>query len=501
MSHITEATTRRPRAFRTLTRGSLAVGGILAMVVSFAPAAAATPFVRADDGAQYTVVTPPESSLDCSADPPKLNTVGDPWPQQSGFVQDVDWIDSTSVTVAFGITDGTTLNGKPAVFAQSSTWVFVQAPEGVAAVRVLTCDDPTGQHTADELNGNTAPSTPVLPDNASRIAGANRYETAAKVATGFGTAGAVVVANGTTAKDGVDALAANYLAGRVGAPILLTQATRTDSATLGAIKAVLKGATDPVLYVMGGTDSVSDAVVAQLKAAAASTASGAVTVKRIAGANRYATSASVATTPGAVTNSLTLGTGSGATTAILVSGEVNADALAAGPLSYAWGVPVLLTPSGQLPSDVAGAIKSLGITQLIVLGGADRVPQAVLDQATAAGVVSVKRIAGADRFDTAAQLYGFAADTLQDSTGSHYGAGGTTAYLANGATGFPDALAAGPLAGKNGDVLLTVQQGKLGASTQSFLKSHHQFGTIVGLGSAAGSVSDAVIVAAATAAG
>lgn len=100
------------------------------------------------------------------------------------------------------------------------------------------------------------------------------------------------------------------------------------------------GATDPVIYVMGGTDSVSDAVVAQFKTAAASVATGTVTVKRIAGANRYATAAIAATTPGAVTNSLTLAGGSGATTALFASGEVNADALAGGALSYAWGVSV-----------------------------------------------------------------------------------------------------------------------------------------------------------------
>jgi N-acetylmuramoyl-L-alanine amidase len=162
---------------------------------------------------------------------------------------------------------------------------------------------------------------------------------------------------------------------------------------------------------------------------------------------------------------------------------------------------VLLTPSGRLPGAVTTAIKNLGITQLIVLGGTDRVPQAVIDEAATAGVVSVKRIAGVDRYDTAAQLYGFAADTLTDSTGDHYGANGTAAYFANGTTGFPDALAAGPLAGKNSDVLLTVRGDTLGASTRSFLAAHPQFTAFVGLGSSSDSVANAVLVAAATVVG
>lgn len=494
MLRSTANVTRHPRRMRTMGRAALAAGAALAMAVAAVPTAAATPMATV---AATTAVAPPNVSLDCSVTPPQLAGDVDSWPDAEGFNFSAAAVgDDGMVYVVAEIDKGTLLNGKTAVFAHTANWIFDQDATGQAALKVLSCDDPTGIHTAGVADG----TWPPLPGNASRIAGASRYETAAKVATTFGTANAVVIANGTTAKDGVDALAANYLAGRVGAPILLTQPTTTDTATLAAIKAVLNGAASPVIYVMGGADSVSDAVVAQVKAAAASVATGTVSVKRIAGANRYATAAVAATAPGAVTNSLTFAAGSGATTALLVSGEVNADALAAGALSYAWGIPVLLTPSGHLPGAVTNAIKSLGITQLIVLGGADRIPQAVLDEAATAGAVHVKRIAGADRFDTAAQLYGFAANTLADADGDHYGASGTTVYFANGLTGFPDALAAGPLAGKNGDVLLTVRGDTLAQSGRAFIAAHPQFTQFVGLGSSSDSVANVVMVAAAAAA-
>ncbi|MEO6761697.1 MAG: cell wall-binding repeat-containing protein [Candidatus Saccharimonadales bacterium] len=344
-------------------------------------------------------------------------------------------------------------------------------------------------------------TVPELPDNVSRIAGANRYATAADIAVRSGTTRAVIVANGETAKQGFDALSANYLAGRVDAPILLTQANTVSSATLSAAKSVLKASANPVIYVMGGVDSVAGSVVDQFTRAADSVSTGSVKVIRVAGANRYATSALAVMTPGAVTNSLSLSADGNvlARTAILASGEVNADALAAGALSYAWGIPVLLTPANMAQQTTYSVIKELGITQVIVLGGPDRVSPAVVSQLESAGVVSVKRIAGASRYDTAAQLYSFAVDTLQNVSGDHYGAG-TTVYLANGMTGFPDALAVGPLVGKNGDVLLTSASNKLGSSAISFFKTHSQFVSVIGLGSAS-TITDSVLAAAAKAVG
>jgi putative cell wall-binding protein/protocatechuate 3,4-dioxygenase beta subunit len=336
-----------------------------------------------------------------------------------------------------------------------------------------------------------------------RIAGADRYNTAALIADRLGPANAVVIANGENAKQGFDALSANYLAGRVHAPILLSSARSLSPATLASIKEILAGSPSPVIYVIGGTDSISDAVVTRIRAVASSVSSGPVTIARVGGASRYVTSALVTARAGAVSNIISfVQSGSGAKTAILASGQVNADALAAGPLSYAWGIPVLLASSDSLSDSVLRLIETQHITQFLVLGGADRISPAVLGQLSAAGVKSIKRIAGSDRFDTAAQLYSFAMDSMQNQQGDHYGVNGASVFLANGITGFPDALAAGPLAGSVESPLITVPIDALPPSVQAFLTAHQSLlSGAIALGSAGGSVSDLVFNSAAEAVG
>lgn len=316
--------------------------------------------------------------------------------------------------------------------------------------------------------------------SAARISGASRYATAGAVAVEFATGSdgtvtpvpAVVVANGSTAKAGFDALAANYLAGQLGAPILLTEATTLPTATAQALATIAGPST--VIYVMGGTDSVS-ADVADRLAAIRGAGGPALTVVRVAGKNRYATSADAAVAKGTPA-AFGLGTGRSLKTAILASGENNADALAAGSLSFGAGIPVLLTGRDALPDEVAAAIRALGIGQVIVLGGVDRISQGVVDALAALGVTSTKRIAGSSRFATSAELYAFA--RAASSAGGLGWADGTGVFLANGYGGFPDALAVGPLAGRSGAALVTVSDmATLPAAVAAFLKG-------AGLGSA-----------------
>lgn len=329
----------------------------------------------------------------------------------------------------------------------------------------------------DPVSPTAVAATVPVATATDRIAGSDRYDTAARVDARFGTAPSVVVANGTTPKGGFDALAANYLAGQRGAPIVLTQADQIPPAAVAAVQAALKDAASPTIAVMGAADSVSQFVVQQLVAAAATVTDVPATVTRIAGPDRYATAA-LAALAGQTVGAVQFGADQPALkTAILASGQVNADALAAGSLSDAWGLPVLLTGPGALPTATRDAISALGIGQLLVLGGTDRVSEQVVAQAVAAGVSAdqVRRIAGSNRFDTSAQLYAFARDTMIGPDGQHYGAGdlnGDTVYLANGLTGFPDALAAGPLAAQHENVLLTVEPSTLPASVETFLRAH-----------------------------
>lgn len=316
--------------------------------------------------------------------------------------------------------------------------------------------------------------------SSSRIAGADRYATAALLAEGFASnagsdVSSVIVANGENIKGGFDALSAAYAAGKLHAPILLTSSSVLPHATAAAICDVLgtsAGATHTV-YVIGGTDSVSSAVADQLSTVLASgtddqTAAPAVAVSRVAGTDRYATSAMLATlrftAGGPSSYAVTDGAGP-APTAILASGLVNADALSAGPVSAAAGIPVVLTGPSELPAPVTAALKTLGIRNVIALGGTDRIPNALVSTLGAAGI-TVTRVAGTDRYDTAAKLDTFAR--------AHLGLAGTRAALANGITGFPDALTAGPYLGAAGGALLLVPPPgtqSLPASSAAFLKA------------------------------
>jgi putative cell wall-binding protein len=342
---------------------------------------------------------------------------------------------------------------------------------------------------------------------AQRIAGADRYDTAAQIAARFGAARYVVLANGSTEKQGFDALAANYLAGVVGAPILLTAATSLPTSTVTALEATANKATGLQVLVMGKADSVSDAVVKQVNTIVQKALGDTLNhVTRVAGGSRYDTAVQAATVggdnvTGALVERYSIGGGSTVgRTAFLASGTSNADALAAGPISNALRIPVYLTGPTSLPDSAATALASQGVTNLIVLGGSDRVPDSVVAQAKSAGVVAVHRVSGSNRFATAAALYTFARSTLTGVDGAHYGkAGAPPVYLANGYAGFPDALAVGPLAAKSGAVLLTTSQARLEPAAQQFLAANGA-ASVTALGSAA-TVSDAALNAAVVAVG
>lgn len=128
-----------------------------------------------------------------------------------------------------------------------------------------------------------------------------------------------------------------------------------------------------------------------------------------------------------------------ASDAVLARSDLFADALAAGPLAAALDAPLLLTTSDQLPDVVREELARLGVARVTLLGGTGAIAAGVADELRAAGY-EVDRIAGADRFDTAAQV----ADRLG------LPAGGDVALALgiheNDARAWPDALSAGALA-------------------------------------------------------
>jgi putative cell wall-binding protein len=120
------------------------------------------------------------------------------------------------------------------------------------------------------------------------------------------------------------------------------------------------------------------------------------------------------------------------------------DALGGSALAGAYGGPILLTPKDKLPDAVRDEVVRLKAAKVFVLGGTASVSKAVADALDALPGVTVKRLGGRDRYETARLVAGEAVAKLKGT-----GAWSGTAFVATGAK-FPDALGASPLAAAKG---------------------------------------------------
>lgn len=152
-------------------------------------------------------------------------------------------------------------------------------------------------------------------------------------------------------------------------------------------------------------------------------------VRRTAGATREETAVAVSRD----------GPQAGEAGAVLVaSGQSYADALAGAPLARVLGGAVLLAGGSGLGSAALDEVVRLDPGRAVILGGRAAVPESVEQQLRDAGISDVTRVAGRDRAETAAEIAALLPDTRE-------------AYLVLGyggspATGWPDAVAAAPVA-------------------------------------------------------
>ncbi|WP_432510001.1 cell wall-binding repeat-containing protein [Kineococcus sp. SYSU DK001] len=197
------------------------------------------------------------------------------------------------------------------------------------------------------------------------------------------------------------------------------------------------------------TTTAAAALLVGLVAAPAQAAPGFAFDQRISGPDRFATAV-------AASKLLEPVDGNG-TDVVVVNGYATVDGLTASYLAGLRSAPILYTDTGSVPAVTAAEIERLGVRDVWIVGGTDRVPQAQQDAWAAAGR-TVHRIAGADRYETAAMVA-----TADDS-----GDAPEQVFIATG-TGTADALAAGPIAwARNYPVLLT-EPGTVPAATAAAL--------------------------------
>ena len=134
----------------------------------------------------------------------------------------------------------------------------------------------------------------------------------------------------------------------------------------------------------------------------------------------------------------------GADTVVIATGRNWPDALGGSALAGAVNGPILLVEPGALPAVVAGEIERLGATSAIIVGGPVAVSAGVETALVAllGGQDDVDRVWGDDRYQTADAV---ALRVIELSDGDFDG----TAFVATGGN-FPDALAAAPLAARQG---------------------------------------------------
>jgi putative cell wall-binding protein len=260
-----------------------------------------------------------------------------------------------------------------------------------------------------------------------RLAGPDRYATAAEVSKSRFTPGTpvVYVASGANFPD---ALAAGPAAALRNGPVLLVTGSRIPEPTASELTRLRPGR----IVVVGSAGVVSDAVVSALRSF---TAGG---VTRVAGPDRYATAAAISA------DAFSPGVG----VAYITAGANFPDALAGGAAAAAQGGPVLLTRGGELPAATASELARLRPARIVVLGSAGVISDAVLG-ALRAYSSNVSRLAGPDRYATAVAI----------SQATKPG-GSSVVYLATG-TNFPDGLAGNPVAGLRGAPLLLVPPNRL----------------------------------------
>lgn len=182
-------------------------------------------------------------------------------------------------------------------------------------------------------------------------------------------------------------------------------------------------------------------------------------VDRVAGPDRIATAIEISRSTFLV-----------APTVVLARSDAYADALAGAPLARKNAGPVLLTGRQGLAPAVADEIRRLGTVQVILLGGEAALSEQVERDLRAAGVLSVERISGADRFEVAARI----AERV----------GGDRAFVVEGANadparGWPDAVSAGSVAARAGAPILFVTRDLLPRPTARALDGMGEV-TVVG---------------------
>lgn len=177
-------------------------------------------------------------------------------------------------------------------------------------------------------------------------------------------------------------------------------------------------------------------------------------VVRFAGANRVSTAALIGRD--------TSGAGFGGESVVVARADAFPDSLAGSYLAGVLRAPVLLTDPSTVAPDLAAALVDIDPDSVVLLGGVAAIDEGV--EAELAASFAVQRVAGENRFSTAANVARQMGDPSPEGRG--------LALVASGEE-FPDALAAGAIAAAEEVPLLLTGREQLPSETAAALQDLH----------------------------
>jgi putative cell wall-binding protein len=203
---------------------------------------------------------------------------------------------------------------------------------------------------------------PYTAGSVTRLAGADRYGTAASLAVSSfgGPVDRVLIATG---EGFADALVGGAVGAATSSPVLLVGRRHVPATTADALRRLQPRE----VTVLGGPDVVSESVLAALRGLAVGS-----TVSRVSGQDRFGTAASLVRRSWPQTSSVVY----------LATGRDFPDALSGVAASAQDAAPLLLTEPGCLPAATKAELDRLRPSTIVTLGGT-----ATVSAAAAGGLV------------------------------------------------------------------------------------------------------------------
>jgi serine protease Do len=179
--------------------------------------------------------------------------------------------------------------------------------------------------------------------------------------------------------------------------------------------------------------------------------------KRLAGTNRYGTSAAVS-----------LAGWQKSDYAVLASGEDFPDAISATPLAKKYNAPILLTTKDSLPAETINAMQQLKVKNIFIIGGTGAVSLSVENKLNLMGIKTT-RLAGQDRYETCIKI----AEQLDNI--------GEIAIVTG--EDFSDAVSIAPIAGAMNMPIILIQHNIIPDVVKNYISAHNVNKTyVVGAG-------------------